>query len=128
MKKQKRLSTSYSVDNIDTAKISKKFSNLLEDAVPNNVLGMLALAHELDNAIVFYDRYKLVPHQKQDYEIIDIKRNNSLYKHVTLFTSALDIIFYLNKPIRHASPIDKLIYNDFINVTRWHANKFVRQT
>jgi len=111
MKKQRQLSTSFSVDNIDAVKISKKFSNLLDDAVPNNVLGMLALAYESDGGIVFYDRYKLVPHQKQDYEIIDIKRQTSLYKNITLFTSALNIIFYLNKPIRTAGPIDSVIYN-----------------
>jgi hypothetical protein len=110
MKKQNQSFTNYFNDNVDTKKLSKKVKELLKQAVPNSVLGMLAVCGYDNDGIIFYDRYKLVPHEQQNYEIIDLKSSTSLYQNIALFTSALNIIFYANRPVVGAALTDKLIY------------------
>jgi len=111
MKKQTQSHTSYSVNN--TVKIAKKFSTLLEDAIPKNVLGMLVTCKSLEesNCILFYDRWELIPVDKYNYDIRDALTGNTIYEGVALFSSALNIIFHLNKRITTPCPVDQIIYN-----------------
>lgn len=111
MKKQKRLSTNYPLDKKTANRITGQIEKLIDDFTPKSVLGMLALAVEQNNSIVFYNRWALVPIEKQNYEIYDLLARNTVYKNISLFSSALNIIFNLNRPIRSSSPKDKIIYN-----------------
>ena len=111
MKKQTQSPISYSVNN--TVKIAKKFSNLLEDAIPKNVLGMLITCKSLEknNSVLFYDRWELIPIDKYNYDIRDFASGYTVYSGVALFSSALNIIFHLNRKITTSCPKDKIIYN-----------------
>ena len=108
--KQKQSSINYSTNKFETLKITQKVSGLLDVAVPKNILGMISLAEEHENSLLFYKRWHLVPVGKHDYAIADEFSKTVIYEHVSLFTSALHIIYYLNKKITTTAPKDKLIY------------------
>lgn len=110
MKKQKQLPTNYFPDNLDSVKISQKISKLLETAMPTGIYGMLSFAEEDESGLIFYKRWKLEPVAKHYYNIVDTFTKTIIYEHVSLFISALHIIYYLNKSVTNASPKDQLIY------------------
>lgn len=111
MTKQKRLPTNYPLDKKTANRITGQIEKLIDDFTPKSVLGMLALAVEQDNSIVFYNRWALRPIEKQNYEIYDLLAKTTVYKNIALFSSALNIIFNLNRPIRSSSSKDTIIYN-----------------
>ena len=111
MKKQKQLFINYIPDEQDTLKLSKKFTELLEEVIPNNIIGMLATAKEKSDSLVFYNRFKLHAYERNNYEIVDMVAKRVVYSKIALFISALYIIYYLNKPLFHSAPKDQLIYD-----------------
>jgi len=111
MKKKKQLFINYTPDEKDANKLSKKFLELLDQSIPNNILGMLATAKEKSDTFIFYNRFILTVHEKNNYEIIDATLKKSIYSNIALFTSALYIIYYLGKPLIYHTPKDKLIYD-----------------
>ena len=111
MKKQKQLFINYTPDERDTLKLSKKFTELLEEVIPNNIIGMLATAKEKSDSLVFYNRFKLQAYERNNYEIVDALSKQVVYSKIALFISALHIVYYLNKPLFHSAPKDKLIYD-----------------
>lgn len=110
MNKQKQLSTHYSTGNTDSAHILKKVNNLLDNSIPKNILGMVALCRYSDYGILFYDRWLLIPLEKHNYEIFDGYTQQTVYSNIALFSSALHIIYYLNKKIITCGPVDEVIY------------------
>jgi hypothetical protein len=110
MKKQKQYFTNYKKDKLDVEHINKKVKNLIEKTLPDSVLGMIATAKETSQGVLFYDRYLLIPHEQHRYDIYDKHTGNTVYKSISLFNSALNIIFNLNKTIGTACPKYVMIY------------------
>lgn len=79
MKKQKQLFINYTPDERDTLKLSKKFTELLEEVIPNNIIGMLATAKEKSDSLVFYNRFKLQAYERNNYEIVDAPSKRCLF-------------------------------------------------
>ena len=110
MKKTKQLSTNYSVDKKSATKLSSKVAAMLDDAIPSNILGMLVTMKEQERCLVFYDRYSLNVRNKNDYSIVDLYTKDVVYDKIALFSSALHIIFALNKGVHRAAPQEDMIY------------------
>ena len=128
MKKTKQLSTNYSVDKKGADKLSSKVAAMLDDAIPNNILGMMVTMKEQERCLVFYDRYSLNVHKKNDYSVIDLYTKEPVYENIALFSSALHIIFCLNKGIHRAAPKEEIIYELDQEYFRCLENiKFYRQ-
>lgn len=128
MKKTKQLSTNYSVDKKSATKLSSKVASMLDEAIPSNILGMLVTMKELDRSLIFYDRYSLDVHNKNDYSITDLYTKDVIFDNVALFSSALHIIFALNKGSYKSVPKEKLIYELDQEYFRCLENiKFYRQ-
>jgi len=128
MKKTKQLSTNYSVDKKSATKLSSKVAGMLDDAIPTNILGMLVTMKELDRSLVFYDRYNLTVHNKNDYSITDLYTKETIFDNVALFSSALHIIFALNKGQHYSAPKEDIIYELDQEYFRCLENiKFYRQ-
>ena len=111
MKKQKQLFINYTPDERDAIRLSKKFTELLEDAIPDNIIGMIATAREKSDSLIFYNRFKLQAIERNNYEIVDMVSHRLVYSKIALFLSALYIIYHLNTPVFHSAPKDKLIYD-----------------
>jgi hypothetical protein len=128
MKKTKQLSTNYSVDKRGATKLSSKVAAMLDDAIPTNILGMLVTMKEQERGLIFYDRYSLNVRSKNDYSIVDLRSNDTLFDNVALFSSALHIIFALNKGQHSAAPKEDMIYELDQEYFRCLENiKFYRQ-
>lgn len=110
MKKTKQSNIAYTKDKREVNKLSDKIAKLLEDSVPKNILGMLATAKETENSLIFYDRWQLIIHGKNDYAIYDNKFGEIIYDHIALFSNLVNIIFHLNNKITGPSPLDKTFY------------------
>lgn len=110
MKKQKRSVTSYSTNNVDITRLRQKVGGMLEASVPKNILGMLATLEDAGDSLIFYKRWKLVPVEKNNYEIIDLRSNETVYSTISLFISAMYMIYHMNKPVAHPCPKEQLIY------------------
>jgi hypothetical protein len=85
-------------------------SKLIEEAVPKNIIGLLALAVDDDTGVILAKRYKLSAVDKNDYFIIDIQSGDVIYEHIALLSSALNIVWWLTKPITSPKQKDKIIY------------------
>jgi len=128
MKKTKKLSTNYSVDKKGATKLSSKVAAMLDDAIPSNILGMLVTMKEQERSLVFYDRYSLNVRNKNDYSIVDLYTKDAVFENVALFSSALHIIFALNKGVHKAAPKEEIIYELDQEYFRCLENiKFYRQ-
>jgi hypothetical protein len=128
MKKTKQLSTNYSVDKKGADKLSSKVAAMLDDAIPSNILGMLVTMKEQERCLVFYDRYSLNVRKKNDYTIVDLYTKEAVYDNIALFSSALHIIFCLNKGVHKAAPQEEIIYELDQEYFRCLENiKFYRQ-
>jgi hypothetical protein len=128
MKKHKPLSINYSIDKKGADKLSSKVAALLDDAIPTNILGMLVTMKEQERSLVFYDRYSLNVRKKNDYSIIDLYTKEIVYDKIALFSSALHIIFCLNKGVYKAAPQEDMIYELDQEYFRCLENiKFYRQ-
>ena len=128
MKKHKQLSTNYSVDKRGATKLSSKVAAMLDDALPTNILGMLVTMKEQEQCLVFYDRYKLTVRNKNDYSIVDLRSNDIVFDKIALFSSALHIIFALNKGVHRSAPKEDMIYELDQEYFRCLENiKFYRQ-
>jgi hypothetical protein len=111
MKKNNKQHTNYSRDKkIDPKLLSQQVSKLLEDSVPKNILGMLATATELEDGILIDNRWKLSAVDRNDYYILDTRTGDKVYKNIALFANAVQIIWYLTKPIRTSAPMDKVLF------------------
>jgi len=110
MKKQKKQNTAYVKEKIDTKLLSKQVSKLIDDAVPKDMHGMLALAVEADDGLVLNKRWKLSAVDKNDYFVVDLYSGEKVYEHIALFSNAVQIIWYLSKPIRKPFLMDRVIY------------------
>lgn len=110
MKIRKQSHINYTRDNLDASKISHKISLLIDDAVPKSILGMVSTVEELEHGLLFYKRWELQPINKHDYAIFDRFSKNTIYEHISLFRSALHIIYNLNKASKMSRSNDKLIY------------------
>lgn len=111
MKKIKQLPTNYSLGNVDTVKLSRKVGSLLENAIPKTVLGMLSLAEDKENGLLFYKRWMLLPKEKHNYSVYDTWAKEEVYQNISLLISALHIIYHLNKPVLTSNFTDQQIYN-----------------
>ena len=128
MKKTKQLSTNYSVDKKSATKLSSKVAAMLDDAIPSNILGMLVTMKEQERCLVFYDRYSLNVRNKNDYSIVDLYTKDIVYDKIALFSSALHIIFALNKGVHGSAPKEDMIYELDQEYFRCLENiKFYRQ-
>jgi hypothetical protein len=128
MKKTKQLSTNYSVDKKGATKLSLKVAAMLDDAIPTNILGMLVTMKEQEHSLIFYDRYSLNVCNKNDYSIIDLYTKEAVFENIALFSSAVHIIFALNKGVYTSAPKEKLIYELDQEYFRCLENiKFYRQ-
>ena len=110
MKKQKQSVTNYSTNKVDVPRLRQKVSGMLESSIPKNILGMLATLEDANDSLIFYKRWKLVPVEKNNYEIIDMWRNETVYSTISLFASAVYMIYYMNKQVAYPCPKEKLIY------------------
>lgn len=110
MKKQKRLVTSYSTNKADITRLRQKVGGMLEASVPKNILGMLATLEDAGDSLIFYKRWKLVLVEKNNYEIIDLRSNDVVYSTISLFTSAIYMIYHMNKQVAYPCPKEQLIY------------------
>ena len=128
MKKTKQLSTNYSVDKKGATKLSSKVAAMLDDAIPTNILGMLVTMKEQERSLIFYDRYSLNVRNKNDYTIIDLYSKNVVFENIALFSSALHIIFSLNKGVYKSAPKENIIFELDQEYFRCLENiKFYRQ-
>jgi hypothetical protein len=110
MKKQKRSVTNYSTSKVDVNRLRQKVGGMLEDSVPKNILGMLATLEDAGDSLIFYKRWKLVPVEKNNYEIIDLRSNETVYSTISLFISAMYMIYHMNKTVAYPCPKEQLIY------------------
>lgn len=110
MKKQKRSTTSYLTNKENSDFLSKKINLLLVNAMPDNVLGMLTTFKEEKDGLLFYNKWKLIINDKNDYCIVNEQSKNIEYARISLLVSALHIIYYLNKPITESDPRYHMIY------------------
>lgn len=108
--KKKKSYTNSSKDKIDTKRLSKQVAQLLNDSAPKDIMGMLALARELDDGLLFEYRWKLGVIDRNDYYIEDTRSNTIVYDHIALFENAVKMVWYLTKPIKTPCPVDKIIY------------------
>jgi hypothetical protein len=128
MKKHKPLSINYSIDKKNADRLSSKVAAMLDDAIPNNILGMMVTMKEQERCLVFYNRYSLNVHKKNDYSIIDLYTKEPIYNNIALFSSALHIIFFLHKGIHKSAPQEDIIYELDQEYFRCLENiKFYRQ-
>lgn len=128
MKKTKQLSINYSIDKKGADRLSSKVATMLDDAIPTNILGMMVTMKEQERSLVFYDRYSLNVRKKNDYSIIDLYTSEAVYDNIALFSSALHIIFCLNKGVHKAAPQEDMIYELDQEYFRCLENiKFYRQ-
>ena len=128
MKKNKQLSTNYSVDKKGADRLSSKVAAMLDDAIPSNILGMLVTMKEQERCLVFYDRYSLNVRNKNDYSITDLRSKDIIFDNIALFSSALHIIFALNKGVHTSAPKEDMIYELDQEYFRCLENiKFYRQ-
>ena len=128
MKKNKQLSTNYSVDKKGADRLSSKVAAMLDDAIPTNILGMLVTMKEQERCLVFYDRYSLNVRSKNDYSIIDLYTKEAVFEKIALFSSALHIIFSLHKGVHASAPKEDMIYELDQEYFRCLENiKFYRQ-
>jgi len=128
MKKNKQLSTNYSVDKKGADRLSSKVAAMLDDAIPTNILGMLVTMKEQERSLVFYDRYSLNVRSKNDYSIVDLYTKEVIFDNIALFASALHIIFCLNKGVHKSAPKEDMIYELDQEYFRCVENiKFYRQ-
>jgi hypothetical protein len=111
MKKQKQSAIRYPDDKKTTDALIQKVSKLIEDAIPDNILGMLATAKEHDHSLIFYNRWQLKVHDKHHYEIIDQRSGDSIYNNICLITNAIKMVFHLNHKIKTPRPLDRTIYD-----------------
>jgi hypothetical protein len=110
MKKQKRSVTNYSTSKVDVNRLRQKVGSMLEASVPKNILGMLATLEDTGDGLIFYKRWKLVLVEKNNYEIIDLRSNETVYSTISLFTSAMYMIYHMNKTVAYPCPKEQLIY------------------
>lgn len=110
MKKQKRSATNYSTSNIDITRLQKKVGSMLDSSIPKNILGMLATVEDTGDSLIFYKRWKLVPVEKNNYEIIDLRTDEIVYSTISLFTSAMYMIYHMHKQTAYPCPKEQLIY------------------
>ena len=110
MKKQKRSVTNYSTSKVDVTRLRQKVSSMLESSIPKNVLGMLATLEDTGDSLVFYKRWKLVPVEKNNYEIVDLWTNETVYSTISLFISAMYMIYHMNKQVAYPGPREQVIY------------------
>lgn len=111
MKKHNKSHTPYLKDKkLDPQMLSQQVAKLIEDSVPKNILGMLATARELSDCIVITDRWKLGVVDKNDYFIQDLRSGDKVYENIALFSNAVNMIWYLTRPIRTARPMDQVIF------------------
>ena len=110
MKKQKRSVTNYSTNKVDIIRLRQKVGSMLEASVPKNILGMLATLEDTGDGLIFYKRWKLVLVEKNNYEIIDLRSNETVYSTISLFTSAMYMIYHMNKTVAYPCPKEQLIY------------------
>lgn len=110
MRIRKQSHTNYTPDKLDASKISHKIGSLIDDAVPKTILGMISTVEELEHGLLFYKRWELQPINKHDYAIFDRVSKSIIYEHISLFRSALHIIYHLNKSSRVTASNEKLIY------------------
>lgn len=113
MKKQKQLSINFSPNEVDEETLLSYIENIIGDAAPKNILGMLATASVTsDNSVKFYNKYILRPIGRNDYEIYNLVTREFEYKHVSLFLNAIYIIYSMHKNIIFESVFkSKLIYD-----------------
>lgn len=71
---------------------------------------MLATLEDANDSLIFYKRWKLIPHEKNNYEIIDMWRNEPVYSNISLFISAMYMIYHMNKQVAYPCPKEQLIY------------------
>lgn len=110
MKKQKKQNTASNREKIDTKLLSKQVSRLIDDAVPKDMHGMLALAVETDDGLILNKRWKLSAVDRNDYFVVDLYSGEKVYENIALFSNAIQIIWYLGKPITKPFLMDKVIY------------------
>ena len=111
MTKQNKLFTNFSKNNNEQHLLSK-IDKMLGNAIPNNVMGMLATVKESEDSrsLIFYDRYFLTPNGKNDYDIYDSVTKDILFRHVALLASAIHIIYCVHKKIMNSGPKEYQIY------------------
>lgn len=110
MKKTKKSDTVSFRDKIDTKALSKQVSELIDESVPKNILGLLALGVNDDTGVILAKRYRLSAVDKNDYFIVDLNSGDVVYEHIALLSSALNIIWWLSNPITSPRQKDKMIY------------------
>jgi hypothetical protein len=69
---------------------------MLDDAIPKNILGMLSLAEDKENALVFYKRWALIVNAKNNYSVFDLLSREEVYSGISLLISAMHIIYHLH--------------------------------
>lgn len=110
MKKTKKSDTVSFRDKIDTKALSKQVSELIDESVPKNILGLLAMGVNDGTGVILAKRYRLSAVGKNDYFVIDLNSGDTVYEHIALLSSALNIIWWLSNPITSSRQKDKMIY------------------
>lgn len=110
MKKKKQYRTNYFLDKHNVVDINKKINSLLVEHIPDSVMVMLGQGVETSIGIKFYNRYTLIPKERNNYTIYDENVKTAIYDHVALFESAIRIIYHLNRTISTPCPTYEIIY------------------
>ena len=107
---KKKKSSTKSLQNNESYLISK-MSNIMDDAIPRTIGGMLVTGKAgTDDSILFYNRYRLIADSKNNYRIRDELTHIDLYKNVTLFISAINMIYCISKNTINSGFKDQQIY------------------
>jgi hypothetical protein len=72
---------------------------------------MLASAHETEDSLIFNNRYHLGASGPNDYYIYDAYLQEYTYKNIALFSSAVKMLWYINRPSGMTTSHDKTIYS-----------------
>lgn len=111
MKKTTKYFTASLNDKLDSNKYSIKFKELISESLPNNIHGMLASATEHNDTLVFFKRWHLGASGKNDYYIYDSASGEFAYKNIALLSSAVKMLWYMNKPFGRSVCTDRIIYS-----------------
>lgn len=110
MKTHKKYPTSFSKDKQDSKAYSNKIKDLIQDTLPKTIHGMLAAATETNENIVFYNRWYLGAHGKNNYYVYDSYSKEYSYQNIALFSTAVRLLWCLAKPYGRHIITDKVIY------------------
>lgn len=112
MMKQKQLPISSVKNTKDESRVLKKLDGIINNSMPKGIYGMLLTAKESADGkeMIFADRYHLIAVEKNYYDIYDSYSDTVIFPHVAMLSSAVNIIYNVNKPHYNNGAKEYMIY------------------